>query len=93
MALKQQIILDSLHQHLRFCKLIDNLLDHRLSLIDQTTESMNKIINYTKMIIENSNSSISTFDIKQPKYDLNIDLGITNLIEKIKQIENDFSEK
>ncbi len=87
------MILESLSQHIHFCKLIDNLLDHRLSLIDQTTEQMNKIINYIKMITENSKSTISTNDIKQTKQDLNIDLNITNLIERTKQIENDFSKK
>ncbi len=87
------MILESLSQHIYFCKLIDNLLDHRLSLIDQTTEQMNKIINYIKMITENSKSTISTNDIKQTKQDLNIDLNITNLIERTKQIENDFSKK
>jgi hypothetical protein len=51
---------------------------------------MNKIINYIKMITENSKSIISTNDIKQ---DLNIDLNITNLIERTKQIENHFSKK
>ena len=90
LGLKQEIILDSLNQHIYFCKLIDDLLDHRLSIIDQTTEQMNKIRNYIKMITENSRSIISTNDIKQ---DLNIDLNITNLIERIKQIENDFSKK
>jgi hypothetical protein len=54
---------------------------------------MNKIINYIKMITENSKSTISTNDIKQTKQDLNIDLNITNLIERTKQIENDFSKK
>jgi hypothetical protein len=55
---------------------------------------MNKIINYIKMIIENSKTSISTEDIKQKKKeDLNNDLNITNLIERIKHIENDFSKK
>ncbi|CAF1016396.1 unnamed protein product [Rotaria sordida] len=92
LALKQQIILDSLNQHINFSKLIDGLLEHRLSLIDQTTEQMNRIINYIKMIIENSKSTTSTIDIKQPKQDLNIDLNIKNLIERVKQIENDFSK-
>ncbi|CAF2980796.1 unnamed protein product [Rotaria sp. Silwood2] len=92
LVLKQQIVLDSLNQHLNFCKLIDGLLEHRLSLIDQTSEQMNKIINYIKMIIENSKSTISTNDIKQPKQDINIDLNIKNLIERVKQIENDFSK-
>lgn len=93
LGLKQHIILESLNQHIHFCKLIDGLLDHRLSLIDQATEQMNKIINYIKMLIENSKSSTSTVDIKQPKQDINIDLNITNLIERVKQIENDFSKK
>ncbi|CAF1145400.1 unnamed protein product [Rotaria sordida] len=92
LALKQQIILDSLNQHINFSKLVDGLLEHRLSLIDQTTEQMNRIINYIKMIIENSKSTTSTIDIKQPKQDLNIDLNIKNLIERVKQIENDFSK-
>lgn len=93
LALKQQIILDSFNQHTHFCKLIDGLLDHRLSLIDQATEQMNKIINYIKMIIENSKSSNPKIDMKQPKQDLNMDLNITNLIERVKQIENDFSKR
>ncbi|CAF4560318.1 unnamed protein product, partial [Rotaria sp. Silwood1] len=92
LALKQQIILDSLNQHMNFSKLIDGLLEHRLSLIDQTTEHMNKIINYIKMIIENSKSNISTIDMKQLKQDINIDINIKNLIERVKQIENDFSK-
>jgi hypothetical protein len=73
--------------------LIDGLLDHRLSLIDQITEQMKKIIDYIKMITENSKSTISINDIKQQKQDINIDLNVTNLIEKTKQIENDFSKK
>ncbi|CAF0802117.1 unnamed protein product [Adineta steineri] len=92
LALKQQIILDSLNQHVHFCKLIDGLLNHRLILINQTTEQMNKIINYIKMIIENSKQTGIINNIKQQKQDFNIDLNITNLIEKIKQIENDFSK-
>lgn len=62
-------------------------------MIDQSTEQMNKIINYIKMIVENSKSSVSTNDIKQLKQDLNIDLNIKNLIERVKQIENDFSKR
>jgi hypothetical protein len=93
LGFKQQIILDSLNQHKHFCKLIDGLLDHRLSLVDQTTEQMNKIINYIKMITDNAKTSCSTNDIKQQKQDLNIDLNITNLIERIKHIENDFSKR
>ncbi len=73
--------------------MIDGLLDHRLSLIDQITEQMKKIIDYIKMITENSKSTISINDIKQQKQDINIDLNVTNLIEKTKQIENDFSKK
>ncbi|CAF0852385.1 unnamed protein product [Adineta steineri] len=92
LALKQQIILDSLNQHVHFCKLIDGLLNHRLIIINQTTEQMNKIINYIRMIIENSKQTAIINNIKQQKQDLNIDLNITNLIEKIKQIENDFSK-
>ncbi|CAF4320439.1 unnamed protein product, partial [Rotaria magnacalcarata] len=92
LALKQQIILDSLNQHLHFSKLVDGLLEHRLSLIDQITDQMNKIINYIKMIIENSKSSVSTTDGKQTKQNLKVDLNIKNLIERVKQIENDFSK-
>jgi len=73
--------------------LIDGLLDHRLSLLDQITEQMKKIIDYIKMITENSKSTISINDIKQQKQDINIDLNVTNLIETTKQIENDFSKK
>jgi hypothetical protein len=51
---------------------------------------MNKIINYIKMIIENSRTLSSTNEKKQ---DLNQDLNITNLIERTKQIENEFSKK
>jgi hypothetical protein len=51
---------------------------------------MNKIINYIKMIVENSRTLSSTNDKKQ---DLNQDLNITNLIERTKQIENEFSKK
>lgn len=45
------------------------------------------------MIVENSKSSVSTNDIKQMKQDLNIDLNVKNLIERVKQIENDFSKR
>ena len=45
------------------------------------------------MITENSKSTILINDIKQQKQDLNIDLNITNLIERTKQIESDFSKK
>ncbi len=93
LGLKQQIILDTLNQHMYFSKLIDSLLDHRLSIIDQTNQQMNKIINYIKMITENSKTLNSINDIKQQKQDLNIDLNVTNLIERIKQIINDFSKK
>ncbi len=51
---------------------------------------MNKIINYIKMITENSKS---INDRNQQKQQLNIDLNITNLIERTKQIEKDFSKK
>jgi hypothetical protein len=44
LGLKQKLILDTLNQHVYFCKLIDGLIEHRLSIIDQTTEQMNKII-------------------------------------------------
>jgi hypothetical protein len=74
----------SLNQHTHFSKIIDALLDHRLLLIDQTTEQMNKIINYTKMITENAKTWNSMNDIKQQKQDLNVDLN---------KIENDFSKK
>ncbi len=42
------------------------------------------------MIIENSRTLSSTNEKKQ---DLNQDLNITNLIERTKQIENEFSKK
>ncbi len=42
------------------------------------------------MIVENSRTLSSTNDKKQ---DLNQDLNITNLIERTKQIENEFSKK
>lgn len=93
LGLKQQLILDTLNQHIYFSRLVDNLLEHRLSLINQTTEQMNKIINYIKIITENSKSTIKINDIKQQKQNLNIDLNIINLIEKTKQIENDFSKR
>lgn len=93
LGLKQQLILDSLNQHFDFSKLIENFLDYRLSLIDQTNEQMNKIINYIKIITDNSKLNINLNENKKQKQDLNIDLNIINLIEKTKQIQMDFSKK
>ena len=92
LGLKQQIIFDTLNQHRHFCKLIENFLEQRLNIIDQIKKQMNKIINYIKIIIENS--KLSTINnIKLDKQEKNFDLNIINLIEKIKYIEQNFSKK
>jgi hypothetical protein len=90
---KQQLILDSLAQQTHFCQLIEGLLDHRSSIIGRTSEQMKKIIYYIKTIVNQSQSSAPAEDVKQPKADLHTDVHLSNLIERIKHIENDFSKK
>lgn len=90
LGLKQQIILESLIQHRYFHQLIENLLEQRLSLIDRMTEQMNNIGHFIKVIAE---SPKGTLPIKQMKESVNFDWNINNLIEKTKQIENEFCKR
>ncbi|UJR30243.1 hypothetical protein I4U23_017781 [Adineta vaga] len=91
LALKQQIILDSLNQHGHFCGLIENLLTHRLSLIEQTSEQMKKILNYIQIIIENSKSSLPNNNQQEKQKEIDLEFNIPNLVERMKQIENEYS--
>ncbi|CAF1306017.1 unnamed protein product [Adineta ricciae] len=92
LALKQQMILDSLNQHVLFCGLVDQLLSHRLALVNRTSEQMTKILNYIQMIIENSKSSSEVKKIREEKANEHLELKVSNLIEQVKQIESEFSK-
>lgn len=90
LGFKQQIILESLIQHRYFHQLIDHLLEQRLTLIERMTEQMNKIAHFIKMIAE---SPKGNNPIKSTKECANFDWNINNLIDKTKQIENEFCKK
>lgn len=94
LGLKQQIILDTLSQQRNFTQLIEHLLEQRLTLIEQTNEQMKKITNYIQMIVESSKLNEAVKDKKQETEEkqTNFDFNITNLIDKTKQIENEFSK-
>lgn len=100
LGLKQQIILDSLNQQRNFTQLIENLLSQRLNLVEQTNGQMKKITNYIQMIVENGKLVEISKDLKQEtgnenekEQKFNFNLNITNLIDKTKQIENEFSNR
>ena len=77
-------------KHRDFQQLIGNLIEQRLTLIDRTTEQMNKILNFIKMITENLKVNNS---VKSSTEYVNVDWNSNNLIEKTKEIENQFSKK
>lgn len=89
---KQQRILDTLQQEKQFCQLLEGMIDHRLTLIDQTSEQLKKILHFNRLLIENSKANTATKNEKK-KSKIHAEQNMPNLIDKIKSIENEFCKK
>lgn len=90
---KQQTILDSLNQQKYFSQILETLIDYRISLIDQTDEQINKILQYIKSIYENLKPSATETVEKKKSENFPLDFQLANPIDKVKSIENEFSKR
>ena len=71
------------------------MIEHRLTLIDQTSEQLKKILQYNRMLMENGKGTSAGTKKKDNNNSstAQLDQNMPNLIEKIKSIDQDFGKK